>query len=170
MFKLSVILSILLSTILGVHQNKPQNSDFDAMLKFAKYTTWEESPDNEFVILIAESDENLYKIAADYIKNQGFEDKVIKTIMLTDDTEITSANIIFIGNNSDINFEKLTQKIQNKHILTISTEERLLKEGCMFYLSNTTDKIEYLYNRQAVLRSGLMIKSSILSPSHAFEQ
>jgi len=108
-------------------------------------------------------------MATNFLKNVQFEKK-IKTVFLTNETEITDVNLIFIDQNTDIDFEKLYEKIENKNVMTITTNKELLKKGCMFYIETKDDCIDYLFNKQAVKNSGLMIKSSLLAPMHVYEQ
>jgi len=169
MFNKLTILFILLGQIFTVNQNDFQDSDYNAIMKIAKYTSWPETNNNEFVIMIAEDDETQFKMATNFLKNVQFEKK-IKTVFLTNETEITDVNLIFIDQNTDIDFEKLYEKIENKNVMTITTNKELLKKGCMFYIETKNDCIDYLFNKQAVKNSGLMIKSSLLAPMHVYEQ
>jgi len=54
MFNKLTILFILLGQIFTVNQNDFQDSDYNAIMKIAKYTSWPETNNNEFVIMIAE--------------------------------------------------------------------------------------------------------------------
>ncbi|MBQ5403293.1 MAG: YfiR family protein [Bacteroidales bacterium] len=161
-----IILLIGIQTILGVKQNEDQTKAMEIVLKFAEFTTWNRQMSEDFIVLVAENDDSKYEKIKNYFENQKFEDKTIKTIKLTNETLITEADVIFISNNTDINFEKLSEKIKEKQILTITTDKNMLSKGCMFYIKIGEQGVEYLYNRHAVIKSGLMIQGSLLAPVH----
>lgn len=161
-----IILLIGIQTIFGIKQYEDQTKTLEIVLKFAEFTTWNRQMSEDFIVLVAENDESKYEKAVKYFENQEFEDKTIKTIKLTNETQITEADVIFIGNNTDINFEKLSEKIKEKQILTITTDKNMLSKGCMFYIKTGEHSVEYLYNRHAVIKSGLMIQGSLLAPVH----
>lgn len=159
---LLIIISVTrIASVLG------QENDIAAVIKIANYTTWP-GDKNEIRIAMAAKDDNSFKTAYNSIKNKTLGDKALSISMIAACGDTDLADIIYIEAGTSIDAEQIIQNA-NSGKLTISNLRENINLGCMFYINTEKDELEYLYNRQAVINSGLMIKSSLLSPQHNYD-
>ena len=70
MFNKLIILIAAVRFVFALSQSGDNSKDFDTVLKFAEYTTWNRQTGENFVILIAQSNDADYEKAVKYLENQ----------------------------------------------------------------------------------------------------
>ncbi len=159
---------MLISTLAcAVNPQNPQK-ELEALLKLANYTTW--STDyQEITIAIAAASPEEYNTAASFLKGKTLDNRQIKVTDASKCSSFANVNIVFILSETSVNVENLMENVAEQQILTVANNEKYLEQGCMFYINGSQEEIQYLFSKQAVLKSGLTIRSAILSPSHCIE-
>lgn len=143
------------------------HNDMEGMLKLANYATWNDNADEIRIVMASRSDESFHE-ASQYLKNRNLNDRKISLTRYTTNMDLCGTMILYIEDGADINVEQVTEANSQKQMLTISNSYDNLDRGCMFYIKSTDGSIDYKYNKQAVIESGLVIKSSALSPTHCY--
>ncbi|MCQ2974299.1 MAG: YfiR family protein [Bacteroidales bacterium] len=170
MLQITFFIQILIIALFSPHQNiNTQNFDYQSIIKFSHYVYWpEENENNNFVIYIATNSEQKFNDISSLLINQNFNGKNIIVNQYTDQSDISNAQVIFIEKNSSVDLNTFKEKIDKKKILTLSNDENLLNYGCMFYVNQKEDYIDYLFKKQTILDSGLLIRTSLLSNNHIY--
>lgn len=143
------------------------NDDIEGMLKLANYASWQ-NDQPEIRIVMAPGSEESYKEVSSLLKNKRLNDKNIILERYSSNMDLDGCHILFIEDGAGIDVEQITSGINNLKILTISNNYDNLDLGCMFYIKCTDGTFDYKYNKNAVINSGLVIKSSALSPAHCY--
>jgi hypothetical protein len=166
--KLTILIITLVWAVTGYSQSGGKSRNFETVLKFAACVNWpEETEKGDLTIYIADSDDERFRSAVTYLMNCGFKNQKIQPVRLDDKTEIPSCGVVFINQDAKIDFNKLTEKISGKGIMTITTDKALLEAGCMFYINAVeNEELEYLFNKRAVIESQLSITSLLFDPDH----
>ncbi len=140
---------------------------YQAIVKFIKYTTWSENNSNEIIIMAATDKDDFEKMQK-YFSNLQTDNPRIKLTKLNSLDETANVHVIYISETAQITPTEIKEKITNQQILSLTTDKNLLNYGIMFYFNATDNCTDYLYNRQAVIESGLTIRSSLLNYTHQY--
>ena len=149
-----------------------QTFDYQTIMKFAQYVYWPENQQNDtFYIYIAAKDPAPLDIIEQSINSQAtFHNRPIAVKHYNDNTDISLANIFFIDNSAEISNNILEEKLKKKQILTLSNNKNLLNYGCMFFIEQKETYIDYLFKKQAIIDSGLTIRTSLLHITHQYQE
>lgn len=169
MLNIFTIILIHLASVLGISGDPLTNIDIEGVLKLAKYASWPPEATQIRIVMVPQSAES-FSSAQAYLKNQYLDDKQVILEKYTPECSLTGATIIFIEKQAGVDVEKITSQIAGLGILTITNDIINLDNGCMFYIECKDDMLDYKYNKQAVINSGLMIKGSVLAPYHCYNQ
>jgi len=143
--------------------------DMEGVLKLANYASW--PPDAKVMrIMMAANSEESFKTAGTFLNNCNFNDLPIELIPFDAESDFDGISIIYIEANSNVDMEALSKKMASRKILTITNDIQNLTLGCMFYISYSAEMLDYKYNKQAVINSGLMMQASVMSPYHCMTQ
>lgn len=165
---LNTSILLIISAIMSIFSFLQQDdyTQYEAIIKFIKYTTW---PENKSEITIyAATDDNDFEKMTTFFAQQNIDNKKIKIERITETTNFNDANVVFISEKTNIEPAIIKNKIAKNHVLSLTTNKELLNHGIMFYFKTSKTSTDYLYNRQAVIDSGLTIKSSLLNYTHQY--
>lgn len=168
LFYIAIVASALL---LSTSSAKAQGFDYQNIIKFAHYVYWPEPlPQDTFIIYIAAQQPEPFNGIANALKSQTFNNKPITVRAYNDNTSIDDALVVFIDHSADISNEILEGKLKKMKILTLSNNKNLLNYGCMFFIEQKASSIDYLFKKEAIIDSGLMFRTTLLSPGHQYKE
>ncbi len=165
---LSIIL-LQLAALIGIAGSPDSTGDLEGVLKIAKYATWPAEAQQMRIMMAAQNSES-FSQAQQFLKKQNLDDRPIALVPYSQDCDLSEIMIIYIEKQSGIDVEQLTDRLTGLKILTITNDISNLDKGCMFYIEPKDDMLDYKFNKQAVINSGLMIKGSVLAPYHCYIQ
>jgi hypothetical protein len=70
--------------------------------------------------------------------------------------------ILFVSNNSGVDFKSYARQMQKNPVLTVSDDASFMESGGMIFLYNEANKIRLLINDNAAENAGLTISSKLL--------
>ncbi len=143
--------------------------DMEGVLKLANYASWPPDANVMRIMMAPQSDES-FKTASTFLNNCNFNDLPIELVRFDSESSFDGISVIYIESNSGVDMESLSKKMMSRKILTITNDMGNLMLGCMFYIHNTDEMLDYKYNKQAVINSGLMMQASVMSPYHCMDQ
>ena len=148
-----------------------QGFDYQNIIKFAHYVYWPEPlPQDTFIIYIAAKKPEPYTEISNSLKSQTFNNTPITVREYNDNTAIDDALVVFIDHSAEISNELLEGKLKKMKILTLSNNKNLLNYGCMFFIEQKASSIDYLFKKEAIIDSGLMFRTTLLSPGHQYKE
>lgn len=166
-FSLTLLLSAFLQVPVSVSQNEIDQAD--AALKFARYTEWPDKQSNSHFIIYTDIQQEYFLSMQQIMSQQTVDNKKVKLKKISEEGTFQDADMVWFVTNGEVNNDdEIINKLINKPILTVTTDKSLLNKGVMFYFRDQGETIDYLYNKEAVLHSGLSIKSTLLKESHCF--
>ncbi|MBQ1697554.1 MAG: YfiR family protein [Bacteroidales bacterium] len=168
------ILMLCLECLCGQQGPEAQLDDINGVIKLAKYVSWpnEEQMTTTTILIVPQSEES-YKSAERLAMSHKILNSVIELRRVEgDDDNLDAVNIIYIESGADMDVDNIIQKASSRQILTITNDIQILEKGCMFYVKQDsgTERIQYLYNKEAIIASPLSISSHILTPDHKYEK
>lgn len=159
-------LSVLLQQAPNIKQQ--DYNDLDGLIKLAKYSSWPDENVPEATVMVASS-ENTYEYATKIIENTYIRNMKLKVEPFDINSDMKNVKIIYISSDSDIDLKTLKEKMINMKILTITNDINKI-EGCMFYIDYDGETLDYLYNKETILESGLNVSSYLLSSLHSWKK
>jgi hypothetical protein len=159
-------LSVLLLHTPNVRQQ--DYNDIDGLIKLAKYASWPDENVPDATVMVA-AGENVYEYASSTIENTYIRNMKLKVEPFDINSDMKNVKIIFISSDSNIDIKTLKEKMQNMKILTITNDINKI-EGCMFYIDYNGETLDYLYNKETILESGLDVSSYLLSSLHSWKK
>ncbi len=158
-----LILTVAVLTLAGSPLDA--GNDMEGVLKLANYASWPDGVKTMRIMMAPQSQES-YKTANTFLNNCNFNDMPIELQPYDPASSFDDISIIYIESQSGIDMEALAKKLANRKILTITNDAETLRLGCMFYIKYTAEMLDYQYNKQAVINSGLLMHASVMAPSH----
>lgn len=139
---------------------------------FAKFVEWPASAANDttdqpFVIGILGDDRVIKELMA--IEDKTVKGKKLRVKTLSNTKRINGCHVIFISASEENNLITILNALKNKDILTVSDINNFIEKGGIIGFVRMENKIRFDINIKAAEKSGLKIRSDLLSLARKIE-
>ena len=134
--------------------------------RFTRFIDWPNGSDVEnssrpFVIGVL--GENPFdEILEEIYSKQKIKNKYVKTIYISEISEINKCNLVFISKSYQKKIQQVISYTKNKPILTVSDSKDFAKKGVLINFIIKDNKLRFEINGNAVKQSGLKISHLLM--------
>lgn len=134
------------------------------ILKFIRYTYWQENKDKEKDIYIGVYGKTVVtKYLKKFLLLNNKENKNVKVKIIKKIDNIKDCDILFVSSLTNREVDNVVEKLNNSPVLTISDNKKFLEKGIMINLFPKGRKVVYSINKVSVDKAEIKLSPKIYS-------
>lgn len=155
---------LLIANSFSFAQDRPTHELHSMMIyNFLKYVQWPgELNSGEFTIGVI-GDDDVYNTLNTWYGNKDRGDKKILVKKFNSVAEISSCQLLYVGNGAANDFGAIRGKVQGKPTLTVTAKNGLGKDGSCINFRVVNNRLKFELNQSAVDQNKLKVSSQLTS-------